>query len=83
MRKNLWVKSFILGCLLLSVGCGKSSGKGGPVEIKVTFWGTPEEVDIITHSIEDWQNAHPGIRVIFEHTPYSGYDSKVLTRIAG
>ena len=72
-----------LGCTLLSPGCGKNPGKLGPVEIKVAFWGSPEEVDIITHSIEDWQASHPGIKVVFEHTPYTGYDSKVLTRIAG
>lgn len=66
--------------LIFSVGCGKGEGKGA---VKVTFWGTPEEVDIITHSIEEWQKTHPQIKVVFEHTPYTGYDSKILTRIAG
>lgn len=64
-------------------GCGGPSRKEGPTEIKVTFWGSPEEVQIITHSIEGWQKTHPEIKVVFEHTPYSGYDSKILTRIAG
>lgn len=81
MRRNF---SILLLCFFVfSAGCGKSQGKGGPTEIKVTFWGTPEEVDIITHSIEGWQAVHPNIKVVFEHTPYSGYDSKILTRIAG
>lgn len=83
MKRNLFVHCLILCLLVFSSGCGKPQGKDGVAEIKVTFWGTPEEVDIITHSIEDWQAAHPNIKVIFEHTPYSGYDSKVLTRIAG
>ena len=83
MKKNIWVRGFLILCLVFSSGCGKTSGKGGPTEVKVTFWGAPEEVDIITHSIEDWQNAHPHIKVVFEHTPYTGYDSKILTRIAG
>jgi len=69
--------------LFLAAGCGGRSEKGGAIPIKVTFWGSPEEVDIITHSIEGWQKAHAGIKVIFEHTPYTGYDSKILTRIAG
>ncbi len=83
MRQDFFIRCLLVCLLVFSVGCGKSQSKGGPVEIKVTFWGTPEEVDIITHSIEDWQTAHPNIKVVFEHTPYSGYDSKVLTRIAG
>ena len=56
---------------------------GEAVEVKVAFWGSPEEIDIITHSISDWQSAHPDIKIVFEHTPYTGYDSKILTRIAG
>jgi len=83
MRRNPWLVLWILGCLVLSSSCGKAPGKSGPLEIKVAFWGSPEEVDIITHSIEGWQLAHPEIKVVFEHTPYTGYDSKILTRIAG
>src|SRR3989338_9236872 len=65
-------------------GCGKPPvNPNDPTEVKVAFWGSPEEIDIITHSIEPWQRAHPEIKVIFEHTPYSGYDSKMLTRVAG
>ena len=84
MKRNLSV--LLIGLLawnFLAAGCGKEPGKGGAVEVKVAFWGSPEEVDIITHSISDWQEAHPQIKVVFEHTPYTGYDSKILTRIAG
>ena len=59
------------------------SSSDGSVPIKVAFWGSPEEIDIITHSLSDWQAAHPKIKIVFEHTPYTGYDSKILTRIAG
>ena len=68
--------------LIASLGCAPGGGKGG-TEVKVAFWGGPEEVDIITHALDDWQKNHPEIKVVFEHTPYSGYDSKILTRIAG
>ncbi len=64
-------------------GCGEAARQDGVVEVKVAFWGSPEEIDIITHSIFNWQAAHPKIKIIFEHTPYTGYDSKILTRIAG
>lgn len=73
----------VLAALLFFPGCGDSGAKSGITEVKVAFWGSPEEVDIITHSIEGWQKEHPAIKVVFEHTPYSGYDSKILTRIAG
>jgi len=72
-----------LGLLILGTGCGEMSSNDGSKEIKVAFWGSPEEIEIITNSIKDWQAAHSDIKIIFEHTPYSGYDSKILTRIAG
>lgn len=72
---------FTIFCLAL-ISCS-SENKSGITEVKVAFWGSPDEIKIITNSIADWQAAHPQIKVVFEHTPYSGYDSKILTRIAG
>src|SRR5262245_36452741 len=68
---------------LAFAGCGKVMPNDGTVQVKVAFWGSPEEIDIITHSIADWQAANPKIKIVFEHTPYTGYDSKILTRVAG
>lgn len=53
------------------------------VKIRVAFWGSSEEVKVINKIIEKWQKQHPAVQVILEHTPYSGYESKILTRIAG
>src|SRR5271157_683797 len=68
-------------------GCAKKEpnlpGKAQPVEIKVAFWGAPDEVNIITDIIAKWQAKHPEILVRLEHTPYRGYVDKLLTRIAG
>lgn len=72
---------FVLFYLALTA-CS-SPKNSGVTEVKVAFWGSPEEIEIITSSIADWQAQHPQIKVIFEHTPYAGYDSKILTRIAG
>lgn len=78
---------FFIFISLLLPGCGQQPADSSfitePVEVKVAFWGGPEEIEIVTKSLEGWQAAHPNIRVRFEHTPYSGYDSKILTRIAG
>jgi len=65
------------------MGCSPNTQDDGKIEIKVAFWGSPEEIDIISHSIGDWLDANPDTKVVFEHTPYTGYDSKILTRIAG
>lgn len=76
---------FILALIAVffTAGCGSSTDHDGKTPVKVAFWGSPEEIDIITNSISEWQQNHPDIKIIFEHTPYSGYDSKILTRIAG
>ena len=64
-------------------GCGKKEVKEDRPTIKVAFWGTPEEVEIIENIIEPWQRTHPQIKVELEHTPFSGYVNKILTRVAG
>jgi len=86
MFKRLWLGIFL--CTLLAAflnACGKAKPalEDDSVEIKVAFWGSPEEINIVKDSIKPWQETHPKIKVRFEHTPYSGYDSKMLTRVAG
>lgn len=84
MKKNsLKICSLIFALTIAFTGCGSKASNDGVTQVKVAFWGSPEEIDIITHSIKDWQDAHPNIKIVFEHTPYTGYDSKILTRIAG
>jgi len=85
----LLVLSFSFSCALS--GCGSDErknstatpGSKGPVEIKVAFWGSPDEVNIVTGIIAEWQKSHPDIIARLEHTPYRGYVDKLLTRIAG
>ena len=81
--KKMRLISLFLCALMTLAGCGQNASQDGMIPIKVAFWGSPEEIDIITNSIKDWQTEHPKIKIIFEHTPYTGYDSKILTRIAG
>ena len=89
-KRRCRVALFILiGSLtLLTAGCGAGSsagtpGKNKPVEIKVAFWGGPDEIRIMEGVIAPWQKAHPDITVRLEHTPYRGYADKLLTMIAG
>ncbi|MBI3312769.1 MAG: sugar ABC transporter substrate-binding protein [Candidatus Omnitrophica bacterium] len=84
MFKNSAQNIAVLLILLFGFSsCGPMKPSDGKTAIKVAFWGSPDEITIITNSISDWQAAHPDIKIIFEHTPYTGYDSKILTRIAG
>ncbi len=73
---------------ILVTGCGgkadsNKAALANPVEIKVAFWGAPDEVNIIANTISEWQKEHPDILIRLEHTPYRGYVDKLLTRIAG
>ncbi len=71
---------------LLVFGCSRREDASGPshrVTVKVACWGTPEELDIITRAVRQWEESHPAVEVKIEHTNYSDYVSKILTRIAG
>lgn len=86
--KKLVFFILISSLTLLTGGCGgksscDASGGKTPVEIKVAFWGGPDELRIMSGVIDEWQKFHPDILVRMEHTPYRGYVDKLLTRIAG
>ena len=77
---------FVIPFLLFSGCAPKEKAQPNikePVEIKVTFWGAPDEVNIISDMMNEWQKSHSDITVRLEHTPYRGYVDKLLTRIAG
>lgn len=85
MRNSLLFCAVLaIAFVLTGAGCAKKeAGPKGPVEIKVAYWGAPDEVTIISDIISQWQAGHPDIIVRLEHTPYRGYADKLLTRIAG
>ncbi|MDD5173213.1 MAG: sugar ABC transporter substrate-binding protein [Candidatus Omnitrophica bacterium] len=71
------------GCSSSSSSKASASGGKGAVEVRVAFWGSPDEVNIVNDIIGAWQKSHPEIIVKLDHTPYRGYVDKLLTRIAG
>jgi len=80
----------ICSLIIINSGCsGNGSpktfapGGKGPVEVRVAFWGSPDEINIMADTVKDWQKSHPEIMVKLDHTPYRGYVDKLLTRIAG
>ena len=57
-KKNFWI---LAGCILMTgallgsslLGCSRKSGAPeGQVTIKVSIWGTPEEIDIINKVVK-------------------------------
>jgi ABC-type glycerol-3-phosphate transport system substrate-binding protein len=84
MARHRW-RAVVCALIAASLGsCSKPPGQaGGPPTVKVAYWGGPEEITIIQDLIADWQKGHPDIRVRLEHTPFSAYVSRLLTRIAG
>lgn len=75
---------FIAVAMAILPGCSRQSGPSqDKVLIKVSIWGTPEEIGILNKVVAEWQPSHPNIEIKLEHTPYASYISKVLTRIAG
>ena len=83
LNKTSLILVTLLAGLFLFLGCQKQPEGKKPIEVKVAFWGGPDEVMIINDIIAKWQKSHPGIKVRLEHTPYRGYVDKLLTRIAG
>ncbi|MFH1593588.1 MAG: sugar ABC transporter substrate-binding protein [Candidatus Omnitrophota bacterium] len=84
ITRSVTLAVILIGATLL-FGCGGKTEEAGsgPIEIKVAFWGAPDEVNVIAEIIKTWQESHPDITVRLEHTPYRGYAEKLLTRIAG
>ncbi len=69
----------------ITTGCAGSSAPNAESRplVRVAYWGGPEEVAIISEVIQQWQHDHPEIQVRLEHTPFSAYVSRLLTRMAG
>jgi len=82
-QRILVLMTIIATTVLVLVGCGSKINDDGRTQITVAFWGSPEEKEIITASLDEWQATHPDIKVRFEHAPADGYVQKMLTRIAG
>lgn len=82
--KNLRLALAGFACLaLLSVvtlnGCSKSGG----TKIKISSWGTPEENQILSDLIADYNKTHPDAQAELVRIPFPDYVTKLLTQVAG
>lgn len=75
-------KITILFLISIFLACIKVKEKG--TKIRVMYWGSPEEIKIITDTVSEWQKKHPEINVALEHSKGGpDYISKLLTQVAG
>ncbi len=71
----------ILGFLgVMGMGCSKL---GGGDTVKISSWGDVKENAILTDLINDFQKAHPDIKVELQRVPWGEYNTKLLTQFAG
>ncbi|HVZ80372.1 MAG TPA: sugar ABC transporter substrate-binding protein [bacterium] len=82
--KNLRMILAGLACLVFAVvlglnGCSKSGG----IKIKISSWGSPEENQILSELIADFNKNHPGVTAELERIPFGEYVTKLLTQVAG
>ncbi|HJT25541.1 MAG TPA: sugar ABC transporter substrate-binding protein, partial [bacterium] len=79
--RTIWAGLACLAVVLtLSLyGCSSNSG----TVIHISSWGTPEENQILSDLITDYNKAHPGITVQLDRIPFNEYVTKLLTQVAG
>jgi multiple sugar transport system substrate-binding protein len=68
----------ILALLALVVGCG---GQKGPVTVKFTYWGSPDEKAAVDASVKSFEAKYPKIKVNSIHIG-TDYDTKITTMVA-
>ena len=82
MKKRIYIFCLIFLMVLVLINCGKRKKNG--VAVRVAYWGSPEEIKIITDTVRNWEKEHPNISVKLQHTSGgTAYISKILTQIAG
>ncbi|HET6485354.1 MAG TPA: extracellular solute-binding protein, partial [Spirochaetia bacterium] len=72
--------------LLCAVGAFAAGGSekgssGGPVTLKFTYWGSPQEKAAVDASIQAFTAKYPNIKVNAIHIP-TDYDTKITTMVA-
>jgi len=73
-----------VACLAVILGLGLyGCSKSGGTVIHISSWGTPEENQILSDLIADYNKAHQGITVQLDRIPFNEYVTKLLTQVAG
>ncbi|WP_248927085.1 ABC transporter substrate-binding protein [Paenibacillus hamazuiensis] len=57
-------------------------GKAAPVELRIMWWGDQKRADITNQALRKFEEKNPGIKVVGEFAPSSGYFDKLNTQLA-
>jgi multiple sugar transport system substrate-binding protein len=71
----------VLALLLLSGSFALA--QGGPVTLRLTWWGSQDRHDRTIEVIERYEAANPNIDIVFEFSGWGDYWTKVSTQAAG
>lgn len=81
------MRSFVLGAMRclgiawLAVAAAVSSAK--PVELRFVVWDGDESLRVLQQVTQDFERAHPGIKVRLENVDYRYFFQRLLSQIAG
>lgn len=64
----------------LLAGC---TGQKTGTTLRCIGWGDKEEAGILQNAVDDFEKAHPGVKVEMDRAPYGEYITKVLTMFSG
>ncbi|MEU9284288.1 ABC transporter substrate-binding protein [Streptomyces sp. NPDC048275] len=73
-------------CAATLVGCsdsGGSSGTGGKVVLRYTWWGNPDRAARTEQAVSLFEKGHPGVEVQTSFAGYEPYKQKLATQAAG
>ena len=92
--KVLFTLSLMLVAGLLISACqpivveGETAGttsddSGDVIELLYLTHSFDPAIEINNQIIEDFEASHPGVKIVYDHTPHSSYEQKILTAYAG
>lgn len=77
-------RGLMAAILMLATGCGGDDAPApdGSATIRYARWGTPQEIDAERALLKQFEEAHPGVRVIVEFSSWSEYWTKLQAQFA-
>lgn len=80
-RIGIAIRRSLITLAFLVLAGGIASAQG-PVHLKFTYWGSPQEKAAIESMIKAFNASHPNIVVEPQQIPSSGYNEKMATMVA-
>jgi multiple sugar transport system substrate-binding protein len=76
-----WVRLLCAAALACALGSCARHDEAGPVTLR--FWAMGREGEVVRELLDDFERAHPNIRVEVQQLPWTAAQEKLLTAFAG